>query len=360
MTLFFSLTHNCQLRCNYCYAGKKVNKSMSKKTLIKAIDFAFKEPIKKLEFGFFGGEPLLEWELLQFATTKIEHIAQEKSIELVKTVTTNGVLLDEEKSKWLREHGFYVVVSIDGNEKMHNIHRVYADGASTFKDVQKGILALQKYYNNGEYCVNSVVTKQNILHLNDSVRYLFEDLKISTIRLSVDYFTKWGEETKTYYDIFNLLGDYVIKCYQEGKIINIDIFDSKIKTAIENSCLTCKFAEQKIGVAPSGTLYPCERLIGDDTGELAIGDVYRGYDLAKKAKLIATRENTNPECQSCLIKSRCINSCGCTNYYLTGSINTTDAVVCFFQTLFVEVADKIASALYKERSQLFLEKFYKD
>jgi len=358
MTLFFSLTHNCQLRCNYCYAGEKVSKSMSKETMLKAIDFAFKEPMQKFEFGFFGGEPLLEWELLQFATLKIENIAKEKNIELVKTVTTNGILLNDAKTKWLREHGFYVVISIDGNEAMHNTHRLHANGSGTFEDVKNSILTLQKEYSKGEYCTNSVVTPQNIEHLNDSVVYLFEELKVDKINLAMDYFGNWEDNSEAYIKIFNALGDYIIKQYQNSRDITVNILDDKIRSAIESGCSACGFAEQKIGVAPSGTLYPCERLIGDDTGALAIGDVFSGFDASKRANLIAQRGNTNLECQTCPVKSRCVNNCGCTNYTLTGSINTTNGVVCFFQKLFIEVADRIASTLYREKNRLFMEKFY--
>jgi len=331
---------------------------MSKETLLKAIDFAFKEPMQKFEFGFFGGEPLLEWELLQFATQKIENIAKEKNIELVKTVTTNGILLNDAKVKWLRKHGFYVVISIDGNKTMHNTHRLYADGSGTFEDVKKSIKTLQKEYSSGEYCTNSVVTPQNIKHLNDSVAFLFEELNINNLHLTIDYFSNWGEDVESYIKIFNTLGDYIIKQYRNNRDIAINILDDKIKSAIENSCYTCTFAEQKIGIAPSGRLYPCERLIGNDTGALAIGDVFNGFDATKRANLIAQRGNTNLECQTCPVKNRCINNCGCTNYYLTGSINTTGGIVCFFQKLFIEVADRVASTLYREKNILFLEKFY--
>ena len=358
MTIFFSLTHNCQLRCNYCYAGEKISKSMSKETLLKAINFAFDRVIKKLEFGFFGGEPLLEWELLKFATLKIEDIATQKNIKLVKTITTNAILLNEEKSKWLREHAFYVVVSIDGNKLMHNTHRVYADGSGSFENIKKSILILQKYYSTGEYCTNSVITPQNIKYLNDSVAYLFENLNVNNIHLAVNYFAKWEENTNSYIEIFNKLGDYIIKQYQDNREITIDILENKIKSAIENSCSVCGFAEQKIGVASSGTLYPCERLIGDDTKELSIGDVFNGFDFSKRAKLIAQRGNTNPECQTCPVKNRCTNNCGCTNYTLTKSINRTDGVVCFFQKLFIEVADRVASTLYQEKNRVFIDKFY--
>jgi len=358
MILYLSLTHNCQLRCNYCYAGEKHHKSMSRETILKGIDFTLKTPMQKLEFGFFGGEPLMEWELFQFATYEIETKTKEKNIELVKTFTTNGVLLDKEKVKWLREHGFYVVVSIDGNEAMHNTHRRYASGEGTFEAVKKGLLELQKVYKDGQYAVISVVTPENINHLPKSVKYLHQELGIKDIHLALNYFANWGDETQLYTNIYHQVADYTIEQYRQNNQLNLDIIDDKIKTEIESSCKSCSFGELKLAIAPSGNIYPCERLIGNDTGELSMGNVYSGFDSSQRAKLIKERGNTNEECKTCPLKERCTNSCGCTNYTLTNSINTTHGTICFFQKLFIEVADKVGSTLYEERNQMFMEKFY--
>ena len=359
MTIFISLTHNCQLRCNYCYTGEKYHKPISKETILKSIEFISGFPMKELNFGFFGGEPLLEWDLLQFATYEMEKKAEQRGMVLRKTFTTNGVLLDDKKVEWLREHAFYMVVSIDGNEQMHNRHRVYADNSDTFDDVKAGILALQKVYSPKEYSVISVVTPQNISHLNRSVKYLYEELNIKNIRLALNYFTEWGEETNGYIEVYHDLGKYVIERYRQNEEITIDIIDEKILTQLEG-CSSCSFGEMKIAVAPSGNIYPCERLIGEDSGELSIGDVYGGFNLSKRHELIAKRGNSNEECKTCELRERCTNSCGCTNYTLTNNISTTNGVVCFFQKLFIEVADEVASTLYGEKNELFLQKFYRN
>jgi len=358
MVLYLSLTHNCQLRCDYCYAGEKLHQPMSKETLLKSIEFTLKLPMKKLEFGFFGGEPLMEWELFQFATYEVERQTQQRGIELVKTVTTNGVLLDSTKVAWLRKHGFYVVVSLDGNEAMHHTHRRYANGSTTFHTVKKGLQELQKRYNVNDYAVISVVTPQNIQHLPDSVAYLHQELGIQHLHLALDYFATWGEETTTYRDLYHQVGAYALEQYQQGNPLHIDIIDDKIRTVTESNCQRCSFGEFKLAVAPSGRLYPCERLIGNDTGALSMGDVYQGFDHTQRAKMIEERGNSNKECQTCPIKERCTNSCGCTNYTLTNSINTTNGTVCFFQKLFIEVADKVASTLYEEKNEMFMGKFY--
>ena len=360
MTFYISLTHNCQFRCDYCYAGKKYQKSISKETILKSIALLLKIPMPKLDFGFFGGEPLIEWELLQFATYEMERESKERGIKLVKTVTTNGVLLSKEKVEWLREHNFYVVVSIDGNKQMHDTHRLYANDMGTFQDVKNGILELQKVYKDDEYSVMSVVTPQNIKYLNDSVNYLYEEMGLKYLRLAQNYYGEWGDDKdiEEYRKLYQNLGKYMIERYRQGEELIIDIIDSKISAKIESSCSSCNFGEMKIAVAPSGNIYPCERLIGNDTGELSMGNVYDGFDHEKRNRLIEQRGNSNEECKTCPVKERCTNSCSCTNYTLTGQIDITNGVVCFFQKLFIEVADEVASTLYEEKNELFMQKFY--
>ena len=331
---------------------------MSRETVSQAINFTLKMPMKKLEFGFFGGEPLMEWELFQYATYLIEKETKQRDIELIKTFTTNGILLTPKKVQWLKTHGFYIVVSIDGNRQMHNTHRRYANNEESFHEVKQGIIELQKLYKNGEYAVISVVTPENISYMRESVEYLHQELKIRDIHLAVNYFTKWNENTEEYTKLYHSVGKYVIEQYQKGNEIHLDIIDDKIKTAIESSCSSCSFGELKIAVAPSGNIYPCERLIGEDTEALSIGNVYSGFDHSKRNKLISQRGNSDEECKTCPLKERCSNSCGCTNYTLTESINSTNGVVCFFQKLFIEVADNVASTLYAEKNELFLQKFY--
>ena len=127
-----------------------------------------------------------------------------------------------------------------------------------------------------------------------------------------------------YANIQHQVADYTIEQqYRQNNQLNLDIIDDKIRTEIESSCKSCSFGELKLAIAPSGNIYPCERLIGNDTGELSMGNVYSGFDSSQK-----------------------------------NSINTTHGTVCFFQKLFIEVADKVGSTLYEERNQMFMEKFY--
>lgn len=359
MNFFISLTHACQLRCNYCYTGDKFNKSIDFNTLDSAIDFILSKAYNSFGLGFFGGEPLLEWEKLQYTVEKLEKLTSSKNLKFYKTLTTNGLLLSKDKLNWLNRHNFFLVVSIDGNSIMHNTHRVYPNGEGSFKNVKSAIVKAVEIFRTDRFSTITVVTPQNISNLSDSIKYLHRELNIKRIRVSIDYFAKWNNDTSDILAEFNKLKKYILECYHKNIDIYIDIIDDKIRAYIENSCFECNFGEFKIGIAPSGNLYPCERLIGKDTEELAIGNVKYGFNSKALSDIISTRGNINIECKECAYKSRCINSCGCTNYILTGNIALTDATVCFFQKLFIDSADEIANTLYNEKNRLFLNKFYR-
>jgi len=360
-----SLTHNCQFRCNYCYTGRKIEKVMTTETINKSIEFLFKdETIKKLEYGFFGGEPLLEWEKIKYATEKIEKIAKEKNIKVNRTITTNGALLTEEKVKWLHDNLFYMVVSLDGNEAMHNTHRKFCDGTGTYKEVINGLKNLQKYYKNKEYSINIVITPQNVEYLSDSVKEIYLELGVEDIGLSSDLYSNWDDYALTWEREYKKLGDFFLEMYRSDRFIKMSFIDDKIATGIKGAydpCKTCTFGENEVIVAPSGNLYPCERLIGDDNDEnMIIGNVYTGYDFKKKFNLLNLRGNTNEECDTCELKPRCMNFCGCTNYTMTKSINKTNGTLCFHEKMSIKIADNISNQLFKEKNPLFMKEFYED
>ncbi len=358
MNFYISLTHACELRCSYCYSGEKFAKSIDLKTLNAAINFILHQARSKSAFGFFGGEPLLEWEKLQYATKKIETLAPKFGITFSKTLTTNGLLLDKEKLLWLKEHNFFLALSIDGNESMHNIHRVYPNKKGSFKKVKQALMEAIKLYDPKRLSTITVVTPQNIEYLADSIRFLHQEMGVKRIRISIDYFSNWDHKGLSAIKEFEKIKNYLLMCYRNNKDIYLDFIDEKIKAFIQRSCFDCKFGEFKLGIAPSGRIYPCERLIGEDRGDLAIGTVQEGIDGNALAKIVANRGNKNKECQNCAYKIRCINSCGCTNYYLSGDIALTGATLCFFQKLFIDTADELANILYEEKNKLFLEKFY--
>jgi uncharacterized protein len=122
----------------------------------------------------------------------------------------------------------------------------------------------------------------------------------------------------------------------------------------------CKFGCGEIAVAPSGRIYPCERLVGnDDDDSVCIGTVAGGFAPEKYQALLAQRGNRDPECVGCALQERCMNWCGCINYTTTGRIDSTPGIVCFHEKLSIREADRVAKILFDERNPHFLRRFYR-
>jgi len=180
-----ALTHDCNLACTYCYAGEKRRDSMSAEIADRAIDFAFSFGAPKLQLGFFGGEPLIEWDLLQAAALRAEGKAQAADTELQKTVTTNGTLLTSDRVAWLREHDFYPALSLDGNRAMHDVTRPHCAGRSSFEATRRGLKLLQEWFPEVEVIV--VPDPANVKHLAESVRFLVEEQQVLRISINPNF-----------------------------------------------------------------------------------------------------------------------------------------------------------------------------
>ena len=361
LNISLSLTHACNLACRYCYAGRKRAQAMTPAVARRAIEFAFSFRDPQVQLGFFGGEPLLEWDLLCQSTAWAEELAARQGVELKKTVTTNATLLDAGRAQWLAAHGFFIGVSLDGNRAMHEATRPYVDGRSSFDACVLGLDAALRALPDFE--VLAVLDPANVAHLEAGVRFLADDKAVPRVSINPNFYTDWPEAALHVWEAgFERLGDWYIERYRAGRPAALNFIDSKIVTGLKNGYACgdhCRFGDGEMAVAPSGRLYPCERLIGDDTNDaVCIGDVFKGFDEARRLPLLGCRGNRDPECQACSMQHRCMNWCGCINYALSGAIDHTGGAVCFHERLAVRVADRVGAILFAERNPAFLARFY--
>ena len=334
---------------------------MTWQTAQKAIEFAFSFDAPALQLGFFGGEPLLEWELLKKCAIEAERLAEEKKVSLVKTVTTNGTLVTKERAQWLIEHNFVPALSIDGNEKMHDITRPLKGGKSSFAQCMDGLDALLPFYPSTEVIV--VPDPQNVAHLYEGVRFLYLDKGVERVSINPNFYVEWPEEAlNTWRGESEKLGDLFIELYRQGHPIALNFIDGKIITHLKcgfDCGDKCNFGEKEIAIAPSGRIYPCERLVADDDGgEMCIGTIDEGFDEKKRQAILRRRGCVNSECLTCAIRDRCMNWCCCINYTITGAIDVTDGIVCFHEQMAVEIADRVGTILFEERNPAFLARYY--
>jgi uncharacterized protein len=363
MDLTLSLTHACNLRCTYCYTGEKRAVAMSRETAARALDMAFAVRESRVQLGFFGGEPLLEWDLLTWCTEQAEALAAERSIQLMPTLTTNGILLDPDRLRWLRNHRFHLGLSIDGNRAMHDITRRHADGTSSFEACLRGLERSLEVFPDVE--VITVLDPANISHCAEGVRFLVREKGVRSISLNPNFHASWPEEALVQWQsAFATLGDLYLAAYRSDRPIYLNFMDTKIVTGLKGGYEhhdRCSYGEREIAVAPSGRIYPCERMIGADVDtQYSLGDVFNGFNPQWCECVLVQRGNRNPECKTCAYRSRCMNWCCCINHARTGAIDRTDGLVCFHEQLSIQVADDVGNQLFQERNPAFLERFYRE
>lgn len=354
------ITTRCQLDCSYCYAKDNSFISMDFETGVKAIDFAFENTDKELHLGFFGGEPLLEFELIKSLVDYAESKKGQTEKNVFYKLTTNGIALTEDVAKWLVANNFFLAVSLDGSTVSHNCCRTFHGGAPSHKECLRGINNLRYFLPDVE--VIFVVTKNNSDYLYEGVQWLVEN-KFTKISLNFDYSAHWDDSSL---DILTremgFITDLYISQMRKEEPFELSYITSKIRTHLNDgyqSCDKCRFGLEELAVTPSGNIYPCERLTGGDTGKMKIGSLDTGID---PEKFLWLRKNhgfvINEDCAECSVSNRCANWCHCVNFSLTGNINLTDGIVCFWEKLCIELADKAGEVLFKEQNQVFIRTFY--
>lgn len=275
-------------------------------------------------------------------------------------MTTNGTVLDDERVALLKRHGFRVKVSIDGGRAAQDANRRYANGRSSWDAVSAGLRRLLAA--GVPTVVGAVIDPSNAHLLGES----FDDLVglgARHVTFAPNFTADWSEAARARLDQgLTALGDRYIAHLRAGRAVRVDPLVGKIITHLDRGAAAraiCRFGVSELAVAPSGRLYPCDRMVNeDDDDAVCIGDLDRGIDFRKRDGLLAARREEPELCNGCELKSRCKRFCGCANYETTGDPGLVSPVVCAFEQAFIDEADRVGNVLYAEQNPLFLEQFY--
>jgi uncharacterized protein len=359
LTLF--LNHRCNLRCAYCYTGEKFQRPMPLEVARRAVDFGLEEADRGfLLLSFFGGEPLLEVARMEEIVAYAERAAAARGKRLFLSLATNGTLLDPRRLALLRGHRFEVQVSIDGCAAAHDATRRYARGASSHARVVGTLRALAA----AGFAVRTVavVDPANAAHLGESFDFLM-DLGVRYIHFSPNYSGRWDEGACERFEAaLRDLGDRYMRRLRAGDDVRLDPLNGKVVTHLAQGYKEknlCQFGQKEIAIAPSGRIYPCDRLVGEDNrDEVCIGDLESGIDAVRRDRMVRAKNAPDPECASCELQPRCMHWCGCANYETTGRVDRVSPIVCWFERCFIAEADRVANQLYAEQDPTFLRRFY--
>ncbi len=353
------LTHNCNLRCTYCYAGEKIDRRMSLDTARRAMDFLAENSNGTCAVTFFGGEPMLEFPLIE----QIVSYSQKRyEGNLRFRMSTNGTLVDRKLLEFCRDHEMFFVLSIDGSRAQHDRVRRFADGRGSYERVAERVPDILEF--NPYTIAVSVIVPETVPFVAEGAQHLF-DVGFRYVLQTLDYSAPWqSSDLRDLKKQYTTLSRFYFESLSKGRKLYYSPFDERIKTWAQKPYRKgdlCDLANTQIAIAASGRIYPCVQFVGADDASFldnSIGDVFRGFDAARRAWFVAENYRDKESCAGCALAGRCATCCGCVNWRATGSLATVPPIICEHERMLMPIVDKLANQLWKQDVALFERKFY--
>ena len=329
--LCLHVAHTCNLNCSYCFAsqGKYQGERaiMSLETGKRALDFLIENSGTRhnLEVDFFGGEPLMNFDMVK----ELVKYAREREKETGKnfrfTLTTNGVLIDDDVIEFANREMSNVVLSLDGRKEVHDRFRVDYNGVGSWEKIVPKFQRLVEKRGNKDYYMRGTFTHQNPDFLKDIETML--DLGFTELSMEPVVCAKDDPSALTDSDLsvvmkqYEDLADLMLKREKEGKpfVFYHYMIDLKGGPCIYKKISGCGSGTEYMAVTPWGDLYPCHQFVGEE--KFKLGDIWNGVtnkDIQGEFK--ACNVYSRPECRDCWARLYCSGGCAANAYHATGKI----------------------------------------
>ncbi|NLN82162.1 MAG: thioether cross-link-forming SCIFF peptide maturase [Clostridiales bacterium] len=350
------VTHDCNLRCKYCFAGQGVyggeKKLMSREVALSAIDFLVEKSQgrRNLEIDFFGGEPLMNFDVIK-KTVEYGRSLEKKHNKVFRfTTTTNGVLLGDEAADFLNREMNNVVLSLDGRREVNDAMRPNAGGRGSYDAIVPKYQHFVRIRGDKDYYVRGTFTKNNldfandVLHMNElgfdqiSVEPVVSDPKLD--------FSIRQEDLPAVFDEYDRLARIMLERKKAGKGFNFFHFmiDLEQGPCAIKRLRGCGCGNEYAAVDPGGDVYPCHQFVGQP--EWKMGSVLTGeYDLEMKGRFARSTVYDKPECRKCWAKFYCSGGCNANNQQYMGDILRSHKLSCELEKKRLECAIMIQAAL---------------
>ncbi len=329
--LCLHVAHTCNLNCSYCFASQ--GKYHGERALMsldvgkRALDFLIENSGTRhnLEVDFFGGEPLMNFQMLKDLVAYAREIEKKHNKNFRFTLTTNGVLIDDDVIDFANREMSNVVLSLDGRKEVHDRYRVdYAGNGSWDKIVPK-FQQLVNARGHKDYYMRGTFTHANPDFLKDIEKML--ELGFNELSMEPVVCAKGDKEELTDEDFpilceqYEKLAELMIKRRKEGKPFTFYhyMIDLQHGPCIYKRISGCGSGTEYMAVTPWGDLYPCHQFVGDEAYRL--GDIYNGVtNLEKQKEFADCNVYARSECKDCWAKLYCSGGCAANAYHATGSV----------------------------------------
>lgn len=353
--LCLHIAHTCNLNCSYCFAsqGKYHGERaiMSYEVGKRALDFLIENSgtRRNLEVDFFGGEPLMNFQVVKDLVAYARSIEKEKGKHFRFTLTTNGVLVDDDVIQWANRECSNVVLSLDGRKEIHDRFRVdYAGNGSWEKIVPK----FQKFVQargGKDYYMRGTFTHANPDFLQDIQTMLdlgFNELSMEPVVCAADDPSALTEEDlPIVMEQYEKLADLMLQRDKEGRPFTFYhyMIDLTGGPCIYKRISGCGSGTEYMAVTPWGDLYPCHQFVGEE--RFCLGNIWEGVTNREIQKEFACcNVYAHPECRDCWARLYCSGGCAANAYHATGSVTGVYEYGCKLFRKRMECAIRVAVA----------------
>ncbi|MFT9494030.1 thioether cross-link-forming SCIFF peptide maturase [Anaerosolibacter sp.] len=357
--LCLHIAHDCNIRCKYCFASQgdfKGDRSlMSLEVGKKALDFLIENSgaRRNLEIDFFGGEPMMNFETVK----EIVKYGRSRELETNKrfrfTLTTNGVLLDDEAMEYINENMENVVLSIDGRKEVNDKMRYTVNGNGTYDIIVPKLLKMAEMRNGKSYYVRGTFTSDNldfssdVLHLADLG---FKNTSVEPVVADdgMPYAIK-EQDLEIIDREYETLAREYIKRHKAGNGFNFFHFmiDLSQGPCVIKRLSGCGAGSEYVAITPEGDIYPCHQFVGND--EFLIGNVLKNEFQTDLQTSFGDAHVYNKEkCNKCWAKFYCSGGCHANAYNFHKDINIPYDIGCEMEKKRIECSLFIQAKLLEE------------
>ena len=341
------VAHDCNLRCAYCFADEGAyhnrRELMSVETGKAAMDFLIKNSGKRrnLEVDFFGGEPLMNFNMVKEV---VKYAREQEKIHDKKfrfTITTNGILLNDDNIKYINEEMSNVVLSLDGRKEVNDRVRCRVDGTGSYDRILPKLLQVAESRNQDNYYVRGTFTRYNLDFANDVLHLADLGFKQTSVEPVVsdssEPYSIREEDIPRICEEYETLVEEYLNRKKEGKGFNFFHFmiDLDQGPCVIKRLSGCGAGCEYLAVAPNGDIYPCHQFVGTEAyrmGNLDEGNLNQDIRSTFENCNVYTKE----DCKNCFAKFYCSGGCMANACLLNGDINKPHEISCKLQRKRVE------------------------
>ena len=347
--LCLHIAHDCNLACRYCFAKEGEYRGrrefMSFEVGKRALDFliAHSGNRRNLEVDFFGGEPLMNWQVVKGIVAYGREQEQNTGKNFRFTLTTNGVLLDDEVIDFANREMENVVLSLDGRREMNDKMRPTKNGQGSYDVVVPKFQKFVRKRGDKEYFIRGTFTRGNLDFVEDVKHFAqlgFKQISIEPVVLEVqDELAIREEDLQEIFNQYDELAREMVKNHGSKEEFTFFHFllDLEGGPCVAKRVNGCGAGSEYLAVTPSGDLYPCHQFVGQD--EFLLGNVDEGIVRTEIPQgFIKCSVYSKKECQECFAKYYCSGGCMANSYQFHRDINKIYEIGCKMEKKRVECA----------------------